>query len=118
MLWAQAGVCFLAWCGYGVWLARSTVGRRLLRPLRRSTLSGALLLLLGAGLLVAGLFAVGSMGGLHNGALTPWAWAATLMAGCVFVHFQAWGAVCLTMNMLRPETQTKSRPSLPSEEHQ
>lgn len=116
MLWLQAAVCFCAWIGYGVILARTERARSLLPAKRVAAGWGALALIAGMLLLVASLFGVATFGGLQQGALTLWGWIIVLFGGAAFVHLQCAGALILFRAAIQRETSPSTQTSVPSED--
>jgi hypothetical protein len=115
VIWPQALLSFLVWLAYGVWMRRRSDALRArlagMSRARRVFLGSAGLVLSAFGLL-AGLVAVSAMGGLREGALTPWAWLAVTVLGLGFVHMQVLGAAAMISLVQDRETH---RPEPPSE---
>lgn len=112
MLWLQALVCFCAWIGYGVLLARTNRGKAALPTQRLAPLWGAGALIVGMVVLVGCLYAVAASGGLQSGVLTGWAWIAVLVGGTIFVHLQSVGALILLRSALGRETAVPAKTSV------
>lgn len=107
MIWAQGGICFLAWLAYGVAMRRRserlrTSLRTLSRP-RMVLLSSACFVGSIVGLL-AGLYLLSSWGGIEQGILVWWAWVAVAAIGIGFVHLQVLGAAALVTMVQQDET--------------
>lgn len=117
MLWLQALTCFCAWIAYGIALAKSSRAKSGLTTRKQHPAWGAVALVAGMLVLVAGLYGIGIAGGVQQGALTGWAWAAVLMIGMVFVHLQSIGALILFRAATERETRLRAETSVPKEDH-
>jgi hypothetical protein len=118
MIWLQAGICFLLWVAYGVWLRRYSERIRLTmhgRSRTVRTLIGSVGLLGGLAILAFGLYAVYSLGGVQDGVLTMLGLLAVGLIGLVFVHVQVLGAAAMITLVLDEETSRSSKASISSE---
>ncbi len=118
MLWLQAGVSFLVWMAYGLWLRRRSDALR--AKMRghsrlRKALLGSLGLLAGVVLLAGGLMVVAALGGVRGGSLTAWAWPVVTLVGLGFIHLQVLGAAALVTLALEGETGRKADSSITEE---
>jgi hypothetical protein len=101
MIWVQGLVCLAIWIGYGVFQTRrSTTLRAQLLAIPRSArgIRGAVLMLLGAAILMASLMLANSLGGFTDNGMTPLTWVGIAIAGLAFVHGQTMAmAILVTM---------------------
>ncbi|MBS1709313.1 MAG: hypothetical protein JSS65_11425 [Armatimonadetes bacterium] len=116
MLWAQSGASFVVWVVGGLLLARSAAASWLPRLSRRSQSTlGPLALLAGLVVLVGGLWAAWSAGGVRAGALLPVPWVLATVTGVAFTALQTFGALCLLNVSRPPETRAAAQASEPQE---
>jgi hypothetical protein len=121
MVWLQAGVCFVIWVAYGLWLRRSSerLRARFCTMGRTSrTLLGSVGLVGGLGVLAGGLYLVSRGGGLGTSGLEPWAWATVALLGLGFVHLQVLGAAAMVSLVLEEVTDRPDGPSVRKEQEQ
>jgi hypothetical protein len=117
MFWIQGLVCFVLWIGYGfVQSRRSGQIRENLQKLSRKTraLSGAALMLLGAGVLFGALIGNHALGGFTPTGMTPLSWICIALAGLLFVHAQTMAMAMLVTLMY--DGVVTSRQSAPSDQ--
>ena len=82
---------------------------------RARTLLGSVGLLAGLALLVGGLYAIYALGGVEDGLLKPWGWAAVTLVGAAFIHLQVLGAAAMITLVLDEETDRRIKASISTE---
>ena len=118
MLWVQAGVCFLVWVGYGIWMrGRSERLKSFVSGWSRGkrVAFASVGLIGGMALMLGGIAAVSALGGIQSGTLTPWAWLLCMLIGLGFVHLQVLAASAMITLVLEEETERRSKTSIPKE---
>lgn len=118
MLWLQAGICFIAWIVFGVWLrSRAESIRDRIGGTSRTqrVLLGSAGLIMGLVGLLTGLWLIAGNGGIQAGSLTGWAWLACLGLGLGFVYLQVLGATAMITLVIDEETDRRRRASIPEE---
>lgn len=116
VIWFQAVVCFGVWVGYGFYLRRLSANLRQKAAARKSRFGLSVALMIGAMVvMLAGLMAVQSLGGIRDRAMVPWAWLVVTALGIVFVHMQTLAAVSMTVQALSRDNNPGGRPSVPQE---
>jgi hypothetical protein len=98
VIWIQGAVSFLLWIGYGIFqsrrshLIREQVGRM---GRAQRGITGSMLFLVGAMVLIGGLAIVMQQGGFTSSGMTPVAWLTVSLLGLAFVHAQTMGMAML-----------------------
>jgi hypothetical protein len=84
-------------------------------PRGTRAVSGAVFMLLGAGVLFGTLIGTHSTGGFTSGGMTPLAWIAIALSGLLFVHAQTM-AMAMLITLIYDGVVT-SKPTVPSDNH-
>lgn len=102
MIWVQGLICFAIWIAYGFIQSRrsDTIRQRLSSLTRQSrAVSGAVIMLVGAGILFGVLITAHSFGGFTTNGMTPLTFLAIAIAGLGFVHAQTMAMAMLVTLM-------------------
>ncbi len=108
MIWGQACLACVVWIGYGFFQRRrQDVIRARIFALSRTkrVLLGSLGFIVGALLLLGGLWLVSLWGGLTRDGLTLGGWLAVALLGLVFVHIQVMAAASM-ISLVQEAEQT------------
>lgn len=106
MFWTQALISFAVWIAYGVVMSRLYAKRRpkvVNGSRRKRTLLGPVLMLVGAVMLLSGIFALYETHGIGPNGMTSWAWIWLTTFGLLFVQIQVLAS--LVMVSLATETE-------------
>ena len=116
VIWGQSFAALVVWLAYG-WqqgkgqdALRARLNQRSRTQLVRN---GSLGFIFSAVILLSGLWAIASAGGLTPNGLTVWGWVAVVLVGLVFVHFQVLAAASMITLVQQSETTTPVQPSDP-----
>ncbi len=116
MIWGQACLACVVWIGYGFFQrSRQDVIRDRISALSRSkrVLLGSLGFIVGAILLLGGLWLVSLWGGLTPDGLTLGGWFAVALLGLVFVHIQVMAAASMISLVQEAEQSAVKREAEP-----
>lgn len=116
MIWLQGGASLVLWLAAGAWLSRRSLWERgaLSRLGRQSrVLLGSFGFIFAGLILMVGGWLIATNGGVKDGALLPWAWAASTVLGLVFVSLQSLGAGAMLSLLAAKETARRLPPSNP-----
>lgn len=119
MFWAQGLMSLAIWLGFGWFLARHLAARRrsIARIPRALRATGGPLLLVGSvAILVPGLSAVHSAGGIGPTAMTPLGWFAVTLIGVATVLTQAIAAAWIASHAMQGVTGQPSPTSINQEQ--
>ncbi|HZH97654.1 MAG TPA: hypothetical protein VEX38_01670 [Fimbriimonadaceae bacterium] len=97
-MWTQGLVSFAVWIAYGVvqWRRSSKIYTRVSSIDRQKRITGgAVLMLLGALVLLGGLYSVELLGGFTRTGMTPLGWLLVTLVGLAFIHSQTVAAAML-----------------------
>jgi hypothetical protein len=103
MIWIQGLICFAIWIAYGFVQSRRSDqirGKISGQPRSKRAIGGAVIMLLGAGILFGVLVTAHSLGGFTDRGMTIPTFIAIAVAGLGFVHAQTMAMAMLVTLML------------------